>query len=263
MSRGSVVAVLGAVVTAVACGAAKVPVDKGAAARTVIEEALAAKGGQARLERLKAMRLTLEGMHLIRGTTMSVEITRVYVFPDMMRADVTVVPRLGPSKLASIGLSNEKGWLREPDSKTNKDVVRDATARELQTLRFERWKQSEQILLNAFDPSARIELAPDEMIGNNRYSVAKFRAPFTEVDISLYINKRTKLIDRISYYDGSTTECDDFADYREVKGVRVAYKITSRITGSATDDRTSIFEVKSVEIDPEVDSTIFDKPPMN
>lgn len=93
------------------------------------------------------------------------------------------------------------------------------------------------------------------MIDNHRYSVVKFRAPFGEVDVSLYINKRTKLMDRISYYDGSKTQSDDFADYREVEGVRVAYKNTRR-TGS----RTSMFEVKSIEIDPEVDSTVFDKP---
>lgn len=83
---------------------------------------------------------------------MSAETTRIYVFPDKMRIDATIVPRRGPRTLVSVGLSDESGWRRQPDSNTREYVVRDATGSELQTLKFERWSQPEQILLTAFDP---------------------------------------------------------------------------------------------------------------
>jgi hypothetical protein len=50
-------------------------------------------------------------------------------------------------------------------------------------------------------------------------------------------------------------ERDDFDDYRDVDGLKFAYKWTSNDGG-----RSTVLELKTVEVNPEVDLTLFDKP---
>jgi hypothetical protein len=59
----------------------------------------------------------------------------------------------------------------------------------------------------------------------------------------------------MSYTDGGTTESDEFTDYRDVSGVKFAFKRASSGGG-----RSTALELKSVEVDPQVDPKIFDKP---
>jgi hypothetical protein len=63
------------------------------------------------------------------------------------------------------------------------------------------------------------------------------------------------MVTRMSYTDGGTTETDDFSDYRDVGGVKFAFKRTS-----SGDGRSTALEIKNVELDPTVDPAIFNKP---
>jgi hypothetical protein len=96
---------------------------------------------------------------------------------------------------------------------------------------------------------------PDVTIDGKSYSVVRLRAPFAEVDLSLYFDKRTKLIARMSYTDGGTVETDDFSDYRDVGGLKFAYK---RVTNGQ--GRSTSLTLKNVEVDPAVDPSLFAKP---
>jgi hypothetical protein len=71
----------------------------------------------------------------------------------------------------------------------------------------------------------------------------------------LCVNKKTKLLDRIIYSDGRKTDSDDFSDCRDVAGLQFAYKRTTNDR-----DRSAALELKTVEVDPEIDLTLFDKP---
>ncbi|TMQ08303.1 MAG: outer membrane lipoprotein-sorting protein [Deltaproteobacteria bacterium] len=249
---------MAAAIAAVACGATKAPVDARTSARAIIEDALAAKGGKAKLASLKAIRLTAAGTTSIGAQHLPVEVVRVLVFPDKLRIDATVTPPSAPRVVVSAAISGETGWQRSPDPKTHEGVSVDVTGSNLQTLKFERWREPEQILLKASDPAAILALAPDETIAGQACSVVKLQSPFGKVDVSLYIDKSTKLIRRMSYSDGIHTDNDDFADYRVVDGVRFAYRRTTHGGG-----RSTVFEVKTLEVDPEIDLTIFDKPAAN
>jgi hypothetical protein len=59
----------------------------------------------------------------------------------------------------------------------------------------------------------------------------------------------------MSYRDNRTGENDDFADYRDVGGMKFAYKRTS--TGEG---RSTTLELKTIEVDPKIDPAMFDKP---
>jgi hypothetical protein len=64
------------------------------------------------------------------------------------------------------------------------------------------------------------------------------------------------MLSRLTYTEGPVTEIDDFSDYKDIKGVKVAHK-----RHSAGGPRITKLELKSVEFDPTVDAKLFVKPP--
>ena len=226
-----------------------------AAARKFVEEALAAKGGRAKLNGLKALRMTAAGTTTIQGQAVPVEITRVFVFPDKMRIDATLKPPRSPKDVViSIGVVAQTGWQRGPDPRTNDYAVADITGAALQTINFERWREPELILIKATEPDAKLSPAPDETVDGKSYTVMKLRAPFAEVDVSLYFDKKTKMVARMSYTDGGSTEIDDFSDYRDVGGLKFAYRRTSNGEG-----RSTALEIMNIEVDPAFVPAVFNK----
>lgn len=235
-----------------------IPIDAktAAATRKLIDDALAAKGGQAKLAALKGFKLTASGTTTISGTSLPVDISRVYVMPDKMRIDATLKPPNAPREvLVSVGVNGATGWQRGPDGKTGAYAVVDITGAALATVEFERWREPELILLKAADPKARLSLVADDTVDGKPCSVLRLRAPIGEVDVDLYIEKKTKLIARISFSDGGNVESDDFGDYRDVGGIKFAYKRSTSGGG-----RSTSLELKSVEVDPKVDPSLFAKP---
>jgi zinc protease len=236
----------------------EVPVDarSAAASRKLIDDALAAKGGKARLAGIKAFKLTASGLTTVSGQSLPVDITRVFLLPDKMRIDATLKPPRAPRDvLVSVGVSGKTGWQRGPDGQTGNYAVLEITGNALATIDFERWREPELILLKAAEPDAKLTPLADDTIDGKPCSVVKLRSPFGDVDVTLYIDKKTKLISRMSYSDGGNTENDDFSDYREVGGLKIAYKRTTNGGG-----RSTSLDLKAVELDPRVDPTLFDKP---
>lgn len=239
------------------------PIDPklAAAARKLVDEALAAKGGKARLTGIKSFKLIAAGTTVNpapqgASQTIPVEITRTFALPDKMRIDAVFQPPGAPrSIVVSIGLSGATGWQRGIDPKTGKDVVADLQGVGLATADFERWREPELILLKAADPASKLTTAPDETIDGKPCSVVKLRAPFGGVEVTLYIDKQTKLIARMTYSDSGSTEIDDFADYREVAGIKLAHKRSSSGAG-----RSTALEVKTAEFDGAIDAAVFARP---
>jgi hypothetical protein len=246
-----------------ACSTVKVPVDTsstpvdtGAAARVLLEDSLAAKGGKAKLARLQSLRLNGVGTATSKGKSTPFELTRVLVLPDKMRVDATISFPGSPPVTASTAISGGTGWQRLVDPKTNEDVSSDLVGSNLQTVKLERWRDPDLILLNAVDPSTEVMLLLDDMVaGGDLYSVVRLRSPFGNVDLFLYIDKKSKLLSRVITSDGRNTESDELGDYREVSGLQFAYKRANK-----RDDGTNTLELKTVEVDAEIDLTLFDKP---
>jgi len=234
----------------------EVPVDAKTAAATkkLIDDALAAKGGQAKLAAIKAFKLTASGTTTISGTSLPVDISRVFVVPDKMRIDATLKPAQR-EVLVSVGVNGKSGWQRGPDGQTGQYAVVEITGNALATIDFERWREPELILLKAIEPQAKLTPLADDTVDGKPCAVVKLRSPFTDVDVELYIDKKTKLITRMSFSDGGNVESDDFSDYRDVGGLKIAYKRSTNGGGRSTQ-----LELKAVDLDPKVDPTIFDKP---
>jgi hypothetical protein len=236
------------------------PIDPkvAAAAKVLVDEALAAKGGKAKLAALKGLRLKASGTTTVEGQTVPVEIERVFVLPDKMRIDATLAGRVK----VVVAIDGKKGWQLAPDRTGKKVQIAEITGNDIAAVDFERWREPELILLKAADPATRITLAPDENISKHAdatldgklHSILKVRSP-VGVDVLLYIDKRTKLVSRLSYSEAGHTEVDDFSDYKDVKGVKVAHK-----RSSSGGPRSTKLEIKSVEFDPTLDPKLLVKP---
>jgi zinc protease len=232
------------------------PIDPAvaAAAHKVIEEALAAKGGKAKLASIRGLRVVSAGTTTIQGQAMPIEISRVLVLPDRMRIDAKITPPGQKEVSVDVGVANRVGWQRGPDPKTGTYAAVDITGDALQDVDFERWREPELILLKAADAQARVSTGPDETLDGKPYTVVNLVSPYG-VTVALYLDKKTKLIRRMSYNDGKASETDDLLDYRDVNGLKLAYKRVS--TGQS---RSTTLDVKTIEVDPKIEDSLFAKP---
>jgi len=138
--------------------------------------------------------------------------------------------------------------------------VADLDATNSAAIAFERWRDPELILLRANDPAAKITPRPDEKIDGKLQTVIDLGSPFNGLDVSIYIDKTTKQITRMAYSDldpqgHRSSEVDDFADYRDVGGVKVAFKRTTTVG-----PRVTVFDFAKIEIDPKIDPKVYDRP---
>jgi hypothetical protein len=221
------------------------------AARKVVEEAIAAKGGKAKLAALRGFRMLATGTTTTpRGTTVPVDIARVFVFPDKMRIDATLDKKVQ----VTIGVSGKAGWQIAPDQTGQKLELTEFAPEEVMQIEFERWREPELILLKAAEAGAKVQLAPDETIDGKPHAVVKLRAPFPGLEVGVFFDRGTKLVTKMTYTEGRNTQVDVFGDYKEVGGLKIAHKRDS------SGGRATKLEIKSIELDPKVDLKQFDKP---
>jgi zinc protease len=232
---------------------ADAPIDPKAAeaARKVIDEALAAKGGKARLAAVKGFRMIAAGTTSApRAGSVPVEIERLFVLPDKMRIDATLDGKVK----VTIAVSGRTGWQVAPDQTGQGQALTEFTPAELAQIEVERWREPELILLKAAEPGAKIALASDESIDGKPHAVVKLRTPFQGLEIALYIDRKTKLVSKMMYTEGRSSQSDLFGDYKVVGGLKIAHQRHS------TGDRETKLEIKSVELDPKFDAKLFDRP---
>jgi len=233
----------------VATPAAPVDPKALAAARQILTEALIAKGGKAKLGAVKSLRLLASGTTQIQGQKLPVEIERVFIPPDKMFIDATLA---GQFKV-TVGVDGKTGWQRAPTQSGQMQVV-PIQGKDIDQALFEAWREPELLLLKANDPAAKITPAKEEPLDGKPHAVVTLASPYGP-ELSLYIDKKTKLISRITFSEAGVTQVEEMSDYKDVGGIKVAHKRKSTGQGRITE-----LEIKKVEWDPKVDSSIFKMP---
>jgi zinc protease len=216
-----------------------------AAAKVILDGALAAKGGD-KIRYLKSIRLTANGTTLISGQQAKVDISRTLVLPDKMRMDATL--DLGQKVKIAIGLSGSVGWNQGPSGTLD---IGDA---ERASIEFERWRDPELLLTRHLDGKTVIAPMSDEKIDGRGHATVRMTSP-QGVNVTLYIDRASKMLTRVSFEEGGNISVDDFADYKSYDGVLIANKRVSTSAG-----RTTTLTITKVEINPVVDGAIFARP---
>lgn len=226
------------------------PIDAKALAgsRQILAEALQAKGGASKLGGIKSMRLLASGSTQIQGQTLPVEIERVFVMPDKMWIDATLAKQFK----VTVGVDGKSGWQLAPTQTGQMQVVQ-FKGKDIDQALFESWRDPELLLLKANHKDAKITPANDEKLDGKDHAVVKVASPYG-VDLLLYIDKKTKLLSRVSFNQGGS-QVDEFSDYKDIGGIKVAHKRKSQGQGRVTQ-----LDITKVEWDPKVDNALFAPP---
>jgi zinc protease len=232
---------------------APVAMDPKAAAEAhqVVADAIAAKGGKPKLAGVKSLHMTATGTTTIQGQQLPVEIERAFVLPDHMRIDATIAKQLK----VIVAVDGKTGWEIAPDQQTKKPALVDLAGNDMAAASFEAWREAELILLKASDPAAKLSALPDDKIDGKDHSVVQLAYPFGTLAVTIWIDKKTKLVTRMSYTDQGQTETDDFADYHDINGIKVAYKRNSTAPG-----RNTALTIEKVEFNTTIAPDKFKKP---
>lgn len=223
--------------------------EQRAAARKTLVAAIKAKGGEPRLRAIKALQMTGAGTTTIEKTPMPVEVSRWFQLPDHLRIDVQIdPPGETPPAQIQIGVDGQTGWQRSPEG------LQDIPADDLASVEFERWREPELVLLEALDPQVVIRPQPDVEIDGKPHTTVALSSPFG-VDLTLSFDKQTMLLRRMSYEISGELNVDDFTDYRDTSGLKIAYKRVSTAGGRAT-----TVDLSKVTVNPKIDPAIFKKP---
>jgi outer membrane lipoprotein-sorting protein len=220
-----------------------------AAARQVLTEALAAKGGKAKLAAIKSLRMTATGTTKVQGQELPVEIERVFVVPDKMRIEATIAKQFK----VTIGVDGKTGWQQQPTQSGGVQTA-EFKGKEIDQAQFEAWREPELILLKASDPAAKVAPAKDDTIDGKPHVAVRLASPYGP-ELTLFIDKKTKLISRITFEDQGVVQTEEFSDYKDVGGIKVAHKRSSRGQGRVTE-----LELSKLEWDPKIDPALFEKP---
>jgi zinc protease len=229
--------------------AAPVDAKSLAASRQLIAEALQAKGGKGKLGALRSLRLVAIGTTRIQGQTLPVEIERRFVAPDKMRIDATLA---GQFKVI-VGVDGKTGWQQSPAQNGQSQTV-EFQGNDVVQAQFEAWREPELILLKASDPAAKIAPGKDDTIDGKPHAAVRLQSPFGP-ELNLYIDKKTKLLGRVTFADQGVVQTEEFSDYKDVAGIKVAHKRSSTGQGRVTQ-----LEITKVEWDPKIDPAVFKKP---
>jgi zinc protease len=221
------------------------------AMKKLLSDALAVKGGRAKLSAIKAIHEVTSGTTTIKGETMPVVIEKSFVLPDHMRVDATIAKQLK----VDVSVAGNTGWETAPNPKTGTSDLFDLAGNDMAAAQFEAWREPEFILLKATDPASKVAPLPDDTIDGKPQAVVKLVSPFGP-DVLIFIDQKTKLVTRTLFADGRQGETDDFADYRDVGGIKVAFKRDSQTVG-----RVTKLTVDKVDLAAKIDPKTFDKPP--
>jgi zinc protease len=220
-----------------------------AASRQILAEALATKGGKVKLGAIKSLRMTASGTTTIGPQQLPVDMERVYVLPDKMRIDASLAKQFK----VTIAVNGKTGWQQAPNPQNGQPQLVEFQGDSILQAQFETWREPELLLLKANDKDAKITPMPDEQLNGKPHAVVKLTSPFG-ADVLIYVDKKTKLVSRALFQDAEK-QVEDYGDYKDVGGIKVAHSRKSVGGGRATD-----VKITKVEWDPKIDPAIFEKP---
>jgi zinc protease len=222
------------------------PVDPARAAqgRKLLDAALAAKGGEARLRALKD--LTSKGTVKIvdRGQTLEGPFVRWFVPGQALRLDITAA--VGKLTVAVTGAGS---WIIFGDRV--QDLPKENAAQQFASL----WRDRDIVLLRHLEADAVVEALPREKIDGKEYDVVVLKKAGGALETRLYLDPKTRLVFRMEYQERGSPQREEYRDYRAVQGIQFAFRQHGEGQGQAIDAVTS-----EIKLNTGVPPGTFDKP---
>lgn len=222
-------------------------------ARAVLDRAIAAHGGAARLERTKRghLQATMEGR--LGGVLCKVECEETFDLPDRYRRTIEGSGNGMPFSMeyAFIG---KKGWIRQGIL-----PARDTPALKQLTV-AQHWQAILALLLSLCDKDVQLAPLPDETKGKR--TLAGIRATTPQGVGDFYFDKSTGLLARTQKTIPNLMDAADvkgetvYEDYRDIQGIHypMKWKVSAGETAALT------ITLSSIEFRDKIDESVFLKP---
>ena len=221
---------------------------RAAEGRKLIDQAIAARGGEKKLTGVK--QLFASGQVTInppQGKPIVGDFVRYFRAPDVSRSDITL-PGRGTVKLV---VSPGSAWVEF--QKTVQDIPAEAVAA-INVLLF---VDPERVLLHGLDKSFVVQSEGKQPVDGTDYDAVLVRSGDGLYEATLLLDPKTHLVFRVLYSVQGETLFDEYRDYKPVAGVQVAHKVRTlnlllQVPVEITYDK--------VQINAGVPADAFDKP---
>jgi hypothetical protein len=196
-----------------------------AAARGILDAAVKAKGGKAKLEGIKTMVLEGNAKGVIQDPRsgqqkFEAHVKRSYVAPDKMRRDLTRKVD-GQDAVSGIVLAGKSAWAFERMG--TQQGAGELPPELVHALEIQMWRDQELILLRYLDAGTVSAQMPDKDIDGVPHHVVRVTRGDGIASV-LYIDKKTKLLTRQSYSAEGSSASETYTDYKVVSGIQVAHR---------------------------------------
>ena len=191
--------------------------------KRLLDEALAAKGGEAKLRAIKTIDMTAKGQISGKGQPpIDIAIQRRVVLPDKVRVDVTLTTPMGPMAIA-YAVAAGAGWQQSPQG------VTDIPADQLELLERQQWTDPELVLLRHKEKGAEVRALPDQKGEDGAdYTLVNVTSADKRKTVTIFLDKKSHLVKQLAYPDQGAVTFDVFDDYKVVDGIQVAHKRQSK-----------------------------------
>jgi predicted Zn-dependent peptidase len=225
---------------------------KEAAARALLDAALAAKGGAGKLGAVTSMSWKGKATLNLPGGQVPATVEKRYVSPDKLRLDM-VIQMGGSSMSITTVLAGDKGWAQE----TRPDGVNaiEFPPAEVEAGKAQIWRDQDFVLLRHREKGARVAPLDDVELDGVAHHAVRVTSPDGKRTVTLYIDKKRRRLAGMNYSEQGVTAEESFGDYKMVKGIEIAHKRTTR---SAQINLTT--SVTNVTVNSAIDGSIFVKP---
>ncbi|HEX2254103.1 MAG TPA: pitrilysin family protein [Thermoanaerobaculia bacterium] len=227
---------------------AEVTAEGQARAGELLDRAVAAMGGAERIDRLQALATRGNAVQLTPQGEMEIPIATTHLFPDRYRQELTL-----PFGSISMVLRGDSGFVVGPQG------TMDLPASQLGSLRSSADRDPLSLLRSRGLADFRATvIEPIELDGT---PLERLQLEVADDVTVVAIDPQTGQIRQISYREAGPTGTpgevvQTFSDYREVDGITYPFAVVGTFDGNEMMRLT----LESVEVDPEVDETAFERP---
>jgi zinc protease len=221
------------------------------AGRKILDEALAAKGGRKRLEKLASYHWKGDAQLNLPTGPMAATVEKSYSAPDHLRLDMQIGG--GQVKITTT-LDGKKGWALE-DSPRGKHLT-DFAAAEMRALRTQLWRDPELVLLRHLEDKATATALEDRSIDGKKVHVVHVVSGDGSREVTLLVDAKSHLLTGMEYSDQGMNATERYGQYKKVGGVQLAHQRSTK--GPQVNLKVTI---KSFDVGGSIDAKVFARPP--
>jgi hypothetical protein len=195
--------------------AAAIDPRKTSAGKKLLDAALAAKGGEAKLRAIKELVATGTVKLDLGGQAFEGAWTRVLVPPDRMSVTVS----LGGLAEIQLVITPEAVF-----QAMNRAQVNDVRGELASQMRDGMWRDHDLILLRHLDAGTQVQDAGKTEVGGKVYDTVLLRRADGSNETRVLLDPQSKMVFRLTYQEGGAPGLEEYGDYRDVQGIQLPFR---------------------------------------